>query len=1703
MFMKKRRVAKQLIAMCMAVSLAVGGLAVAPVQTVYAKDIEMDDMSEGAKAPEVKKKSETGKKAEEGIPAKKMFSKGLSICGTALVKIAYATGDDDFKKIANGINKMVCGGNNMAQTLTEIKVLCNEILKEVNLVDQHLKDYNSKIENSLAQNVYQSAQANMVERWNQDVTAYENENNVGNALKAYMAYMEMAQNYMDGEATLAQVQECEDDLYEQFLNVYTSKGHGFGIMTEEEIKDTIFSDETIDNAFSVAIRSMINSLSNKANYIDAAGRFAYVSLPFSCDQYEYVKASIERQFLEIITLEMMYEEFMAQRGDYFEEKYPDDQNYWDSYARWKKSLKNLNDDVAKAMDARMDQKIVLNDTIGNQISMSLDEFVKSADQTVVTMKNEEFRENFTDYKQLLDPNNDYESFDHVLKDFKSNNQVTSTYMKYQRVAVPVQGTSGEQAGIDIYYIFAPAQDGSDPWTVAETNKVPDYLRLQRMDVKIHHTASTISNDYAPSCDYLNLTRSNYSDGINTFSSVQNGAEMHSLFSTNVFMGLSSTPSTYLQDYLYSENGIKTYMLLPSFSYDFHGMAASYEKFNVIDMSAHHPGSDLEVISLQGNTLPDNYAYTTIMKNNSTEYNTKVGTVHVGTGNAAFNLCVEDAGGIWTVRDDLTVPAGQNVRLRIKALDQDCVIEKLTFRRYNDASNPGLATGEETLLTKDQFDSLETDAQGYMYFDYPAPYSNGDFILYTNTGHKISIKNDTPEYEGKVTLDAYENLFAEGETVTFFVSDNIQKIGYGEGDDYTEIPLNEMLEGERTGSFVMPDKDVTLHYEAHCDHTYDNGFCTKCGAYQPAHYNQQTGNYEIGNAGQMFWFACLINGDPEHTGITEKKVDAKGILTGDISLEDREWKPMEGFKGIFDGQKHKISGFKITTIDGDEGFFKSIESATIKNFTLVGVIGEKEVKDSYRNEYSVGGVAATMAGGLIKGVHSYVNICCGKITHLGGVVGYITAPSDIQECAYYGMLHIDGVVNGAAGIAGALEYDNKVAQGQVTSIKNCANYGEINFYTVQGGSGVISISGGLIGMHRLADAGVVLSDSFNYGNIQTGHGETGGLLGQANYGWTDKDKAENCYYLDTATYSAGISDETGEVEPRTAQQFASGEVAYLLNHGVTDGTQVWYQNIDNGKEPDIYPVLDDTHGTVYMVSDDEYTNEDKVNTYEITTFKELKQAIETAQKEPKANFKLMNNICGNGETLTEIFGSVNNPYLGTFDGQGYYIYKFNIDCGDGDAALFGAIGETGVVQKLGIFYDKTSGKRAAGIAAINAGTINECISGSNVGGTFSEQNTNIRYSLSELNTYATGTEMAGGIAVENYGVIRNTASYTKVTATNVDGIAGGIAALNSGVIENCFARRDIQAGPDKEEDGTAVMANASVAGGIVGVNERTGKIRIVYSAANSIKGNTTGTVYGVNNGGTMTDIFYLDELGIDTDQGTAMNRTEMQKTILPDKLNELAAAEENLNSWYVDSNKNSGFPMITSSMFTRQSLKNEQRGVTVTGMMHVDSKLKVDALDNTNSMYQAFRKYAEEKGMKLQFAGTPSLQYANGDAADYDGLLKLSVDAKKYAGKGYKLLVYRDGKVDEVTLDTDQLSSLDVEELPVFAVISSEDAQAGKDPASDPKNPAGNDGKDTGAKNTASVKTADTNAVMGWSLVLLLAAVCAGGCMGYRRKRGRQ
>ena len=107
----------------------------------------------------------------------------------------------------------------------------------------------------------------------------------------------------------------------------------------------------------------------------------------------------------------------------------------------------------------------------------------------------------------------------------------------------------------------------------------------------------------------------------------------------------------------------------------------------------------------------------------------------------------------------------------------------------------------------------------------------------------------------------------------------------------------------------------------------NGFltCEACGtkSYQPATLNASS-QYEISNAGQLYWFAALVNGE---LGGETQNTSANAVLTANITVNRgvlnengtlnnngsafETWIPIGNdqnpYTGTFDGQGHTISG----------------------------------------------------------------------------------------------------------------------------------------------------------------------------------------------------------------------------------------------------------------------------------------------------------------------------------------------------------------------------------------------------------------------------------------------------------------------------------------------------------------------------------------------------------------------------------------------------------------------------------------------------------------------------------------------------------------------------------------------------------------------------------------------------------------------------
>ena len=355
------------------------------------------------------------------------------------------------------------------------------------------------------------------------------------------------------------------------------------------------------------------------------------------------------------------------------------------------------------------------------------------------------------------------------------------------------------------------------------------------------------------------------------------------------------------------------------------------------------------------------------------------------------------------------------------------------------------------------------------------------------------------------------------------------------------------------------KDCPIGYVTKETETHsigENGFCACDNVYQPAKLTtdkyDMDGNgsedevYEISNAGQLYWFAGLVNGTlsgekknaSANAVLTANIVVNKNVLKSDGTLNEgssfKEWTPVgvgydSSYTGIFDGKNHTISGL----------YFSNQDKALVGLFGYnSGKISNVGILDSYfYGASSVGGVIGTNYGTITNCYNAgSVN---GTSDSVGGVSGF-NYRGTVTNC------YNTGSVNSTSyNVGGVIGYNN------AGTIKNCYNTGGV--------SGESTV-GGVIG----SNDGETITNCYNTGSVNGTSDSVGGVIGYNNRG-----TITNCYYDSTIYTGNAIGYDGGtteKVEGKTTEQYKTGEVAYLLQLDQSD--EVWGQTIGT----DTYPTL---------------------------------------------------------------------------------------------------------------------------------------------------------------------------------------------------------------------------------------------------------------------------------------------------------------------------------------------------------------------------------------------------------------------------------------------------------------------------------------------------------------------------------------------------
>ena len=407
------------------------------------------------------------------------------------------------------------------------------------------------------------------------------------------------------------------------------------------------------------------------------------------------------------------------------------------------------------------------------------------------------------------------------------------------------------------------------------------------------------------------------------------------------------------------------------------------------------------------------------------------------------------------------------------------------------------------------------------------------------------------------------------------------------------------------------KDCPIGYVTKETETHsigEHGFCACNEVYQPANLTTDKYDmdgdgskdevYEISNAGQLYWFAGLVNGTL--SGV-EQNTSANAVLTKDIVVNKnvlkpdgtlnegtfKEWTPITGssnstYSGRFDGQNHTIRGLYFNQEDSyDVGLFgrnngKIANAGILDSYfygtSKVGGVCGNNYTGTITNCYNTGSVSGLGNLGGVSGWNKGIITNCCNTGNVSGSSGFVGGVSGCNSKGTIINSYNAGSVSGLECVGG-VSGDNDTgsitdcynigsvsgSEGNVGGVNGYNNGGNItNSYNAGSVSGIERYVGGVNGYNSKG----TITNCYNVGSV-SGSGYVGGVNG-----W-NKGIITNCYYDSTIYTGNAIGYDGGtteKVEGKTIEQYKTGEVAYLLQLDQSD--EVWGQTI--GK--DTYPTL---------------------------------------------------------------------------------------------------------------------------------------------------------------------------------------------------------------------------------------------------------------------------------------------------------------------------------------------------------------------------------------------------------------------------------------------------------------------------------------------------------------------------------------------------
>lgn len=1132
---------------------------------------------------------------------KKALDLGLRFACAAATQLAAQCENDDASIVVDSVIKFIIQDAHGAAT-SEIKEMCKEILEELAVINENITEYSSEISSAIGKLAEEEMRKSFENKWGSDVSDIVSEYRLNDILNTYTKYLIVSTLYSSGkpdDATFAAIEAYWETLTDAELSFSYQDCQAYKqdfvmelvrhVTIETEYDDAevygnaqIFAD--IDNAISELIAKFVYddvaNHSEQYSVMDCAATEAYYALPFSSQQYEYIVAQGKRQVMVATLLEMALNEFLALQGEYLVNNNLQDTElvYYYNYNKktitydgCKTSYQTITDNVLEETCKLFESNIRVNCkpyTGQASYECSLEDYMKPEDAvaTKLTINGFESSHTYTKEKQETE-------LWHLYAWSNMNSKASSTAKETEFIRVMPGGISGE-----VYYILDASQYSNATYL--------DFTKLKHRVKREYVTDGGVGDLHIVSCDYYNFIKQ-MTDGVNTYSLPNNdniNAELGALIDVPSY---GANSSFVLSDFLAPfapvniwNGGCSDDLRILTSTYDNNlttGAATAVKKADITVVNANSKGANTGEFTTEEVQLNDKlgsgvYSYLAILSSDSDEpYKQNVSIKYDDPYNAFEQRSTYIVSENY---DDLnyneTAAYEPGTKLTINFwIDNPGDFESLKMVRKNsEDSETVLIQGYEELA---YYNTGAGSGSGYS-IDVTMPYSEVEFLFTSreNTFPTAEIKTIDPadtvyacriDYYGNSQLPMGEahHIAPGSEIEILFAVSNVSTFkGVGAYDPVTQeitvlATAEDLASLDTVGNYyrcyaTMPDTDVEYYIVTN-----------EPEEFIPEELEiDEEGTFLIGSYEELRSAAHFIN-----TG-EEKYTDGNYKVTNDINCMNLGLERLADsyehlFTGTFDGQGYTISNYKIYAPEYDASLFGEVDGE-IKNLTLAGVCTASNT-GSKSYVYFEGLAERIRENAVITNVNTNLTFKIENFDRCGGVFGLAasTYGGVIEKC----------LVNSTADFP-----DDKIVYCGVTGgfsgsyhsvIRNCGAICNLN----------AADDSNIYGLARVS-----MNTPAEFVDCYAGGAVSGGdVCPMVASNISVNVTMTNCYYLEDLLTSASATTYPTMGTSMTKAQFESGEVAYLLNSGVTDGTQVWYQNIDNGKPHDTYPFFEG--GTVYV------------------------------------------------------------------------------------------------------------------------------------------------------------------------------------------------------------------------------------------------------------------------------------------------------------------------------------------------------------------------------------------------------------------------------------------------------------------------------------------------------------------------------------------